>query len=165
MTKRPTTRARRILFPLIALSSSMTLVLVSGELVLRYRVETAAPAKGPKRATWLVRDADLGFKLNPEMEAVNTLGIRHPEIDPHATLFTILILGDSVAWDARGFVSLLREELEFTRQRRIEVVNASVPGYTTYQERVFFERDLAHLTPDLVILQYCANDNHDSCTS
>jgi lysophospholipase L1-like esterase len=71
-------------------------------------------------------------------------------------------MGDSIAWPRDGFVALLRERLRARQGKStIEVVNAAVPGYTTLQERRFFERDLLVLKPDLVLLQYCLNDNHD----
>jgi lysophospholipase L1-like esterase len=43
---------------------------------------------------------------------------------------------------------------------RYEVINASVPGYTSYQELLFFKRYLLQIEPDLVIWTYCLNDNH-----
>jgi lysophospholipase L1-like esterase len=39
------------------------------------------------------------------------------------------------------------------------VINAACHGYTTYQERLLLERDLLVLEPDLVLVQYCVNDN------
>ena len=65
-------------------------------------------------------------------------------------------LGDSVAQDEGSFVSLLSLQLD----GRAEVINAAVPGYTTYQERLLLERYLLPLEPDVVILQYCPNDHH-----
>src|SRR3990170_2991554 len=41
-----------------------------------------------------------------------------------------------------------------------EVINAGVPGYTSYQEVLFFKRYLSQTDPDLVIWTYCLNDNH-----
>jgi hypothetical protein len=69
-------------------------------------------------------------------------------------------LANSVAWDLEGFVALLRERLAQRDPGRVEVINAAIPGYTTYQERHLLERDLLPLHPDLVVLQYCLNDNH-----
>ena len=60
----------------------------------------------------------------------------------------------------KGFVSLIRRKMGELENQSIQVINASVPGYTTYQERLFLERDLLQLKPDLVLLQYCVNDNH-----
>jgi lysophospholipase L1-like esterase len=109
-----------------------------------------------------VPDRDLGFKLNPEWPGVNSLGIPHGEIPPvkPSGLFRLLVLGDSVAFDPSGFVGIIREELQRDRPGEIEVINASIPGFTTYQELVLLKRDLITLDPDLVILQYCLNDNY-----
>ncbi len=107
-------------------------------------------------------DPDLGFKLNPDLEDVNSFGIAHGEIarDRPDGLFRTIVLGDSVAFPKTGFVAMLRERFSSVREGPVEVINASIPGYTTYQERVLLERDLLGFKPDLVILQYCLNDNH-----
>jgi lysophospholipase L1-like esterase len=113
------------------------------------------------RATWLTEDPDLGYKLNPAHESVSSLGIRHRELGPKARDdWRIIVVGDSVAWDSDGFVSHIRDRLDADASRRFEVVNAAIPGYTTHQERILLERDLLPLRPDVVLLQYCMNDNH-----
>src|SRR5262249_15162127 len=61
-------------------------------------------------------------------------------------------------WDKPGFVDGLSDQI---RDRgAVEVINASVPGYTSYQELVFFKRYLLQTDPDLVVWAYCLNDNH-----
>jgi len=65
------------------------------------------------------------------------------------------VIGDSVAWPRDGFVQLLAEMLG----DKAEVINAAIPGYTVYQERILLERYLIQYKPDLVIQQYCLNDN------
>jgi lysophospholipase L1-like esterase len=42
---------------------------------------------------------------------------------------------------------------------RAEVINAAIPGYTVYQERILLERYLIDYKPDVIIQQYCLNDN------
>ena len=110
------------------------------------------------KGRWLVPDPVLGFRLNPAVEGVNSIGIRHVELSPEKQegKMRIVVLGDSVAWEKNGFVSQLGDRLG----ERAEVVNAAIPGYTTYQERMLFEQELLPLNPDLLILQYCLNDNH-----
>ena len=111
---------------------------------------------------WLVTDPLLGYKLNPAHPNVNALGIRHADLDGDKPpdLFRVLVLGDSVAWPYDGFVTRLRERIQELHAGPAEVINAAIPGYTTYQQRHLLERDLMRLNPDLVILQYCLNDNH-----
>ena len=148
---------KKIFFILVANAILAILLFVVGECFLRLR---AGWISGP--ADWLVADPDLGYKLNPLNEHVNSLGIRHGEIstdtaDDHARL---LILGDSVSWEEDGFVTMLRVHFDEWDAGNVEVINAAIPGYTTFQERMLLERDLLELQPDLVILQYCLNDNH-----
>ncbi len=56
------------------------------------------------------------------------------------------------------FVDLLKEK--YAPKKNIEIINASTPGYTTYQEVLFFKKYLLSLDPDVVLLSYCLNDNH-----
>ncbi len=108
---------------------------------------------------WIVPDPELGYRLNPNNEDCNSLGFRHGPIERPKPpgLFRLLVIGDSVAWDENGFVSMLHDEFS---NREIEVINAAVPGFTTYQERLFLERIAGPVEPDLVLLQFCLNDNH-----
>jgi lysophospholipase L1-like esterase len=139
------------------------------ELLVRWQVTgglvAAIHSFGPATARgegWLVPDPVLGYRLNPATEGVNRLGIRHGPLAPAPAsgTFRLVVLGDSVAFDPDGFVTLLAERLASAEGGAVEVVNASIPGYTTHQERLLFERDLAPLAPDVVLLQYCVNDNH-----
>jgi lysophospholipase L1-like esterase len=110
-------------------------------------------------SNWVIYDDQLGYRLNPKNENINSLSIRHPEIvtPKPSGLFRIIFLGDSVPWAKPGFVDHIRDTLT---QSDYEVINASVPGYTSYQEQLFFEKYLSGTDPDLVIWTYCLNDNH-----
>lgn len=103
-------------------------------------------------------DPEIGYRFNPARAGVNSLGIRNAEVPQQKSpgIARVIVLGDSVSAPADGYVSMLRERL----QGRGEVINAAVPGYTTYQERRLLELYLLPLKPDLVVLQYCLNDNH-----
>lgn len=110
----------------------------------------------------LVPDPDLGYALNPAKKGFNARGIRHGELEPgrRSEVRRVLVLGDSVSFDPGGWQDLLRERLEREHEGEVELINASIPGYTTHQERLLYEHRLADLEPDLVILQHCINDNH-----
>ena len=160
---------KRKAFASITVLASVILACAAVELVLRFRAE------GSWEAVWttlvadprphideqlrnrILPDPELGYRLNPAHESINSLGMRNAEVSPKKPqgLRRIIVVGDSVAWPPNSFVKRLGERLE-----NAEVINASVPGYTTYQERAFFERDLLALDPDLLIVQYCINDNH-----
>ena len=161
---------KRIIFSAAAILLSVTSLLLIAELVLRWREEgsvravwgtlTAGEVPFSEFAGegWFVADPALGYRLNPTRSEVNALGLMHPEIPPGTLggLPRVIVLGDSVAQDESSFASLVGEELE----GRAEVINAAIPGYTTYQERLLLERYLLPLEPDVVILQYCTNDHH-----
>ena len=150
------------------------LLFALGELLVRRHYEGSLAAAlrslaGGKRPTanldtqqMVEPDAELGYRLNRKRGGVNSLGLLGPEItrDKPANTLRILVLGDSVAMDQDGFVTMVRERLPAWRGRPVQVINAAVFGYTTYQERRWFERDLLALQPDLVLLQHCLNDNH-----
>jgi hypothetical protein len=108
----------------------------------------------------VIYDAELGYRLNPARPGINHLSVRGPEIaipKPKDT-YRILFLGDSIPWDREGFVKRFTQHIGVDPQ--YEVINASVFGYTTYQEVTFFKRYLRDTSPDVVIWVYCLNDNH-----
>ena len=111
-------------------------------------------------SNWVIYDEDIGFRLNPAREKFNAFSVRHGEIavpKPDG-VYRVLFLGDSVTWAKDGFVARVRESLG--GRGRIEVINAGVPGYTSYQEVLFYKKYLAPVAPDLVVWVYCLNDNH-----
>ncbi len=100
---------------------------------------------------------------------------RDVEPKPEGT-FRILCVGDSVTFGYRvplvfpdNPTSYVREEVAYppllekwlraaNPGREIEVVNLSVPGYTSGQGRRWLERDIAWYQPDLVTLCFGWND-------
>ncbi len=173
MSTEPSLRRRRAL--VIAVDVVViALVLAGAEFALRVRSEGGAAAAwasffgGSVRlashgeSDWLEPHPVLGYRLNTEHEPVNSLGIRHGELSAErpANSFRMLVLGDSISWQQEGWVGVLARELSDS-DRTLEVVNAAIPGYTTHQERLLFETGLAATRPDLVLLQYCFNDNHE----
>ena len=120
----------------------------------------AVPYSNLGTSNLIIYDEELGYRLNPNRENINSLSIRHHEISTPKPeqLFRIVFLGDSIPWDRSGFVSQLQSRLD--TRGSYEVINASVPGYTSYQELRFFERYVSKTDPDLVIWTYCLNDNH-----
>ncbi len=111
---------------------------------------------------WLVPDPARGYVLRPGRSGVNSLGVRHAELavvkpDDERRL---LLIGDSVTWPDDGYAALLQQAFAATTKPHIDVVNAAVPGYTTHQERCHLECLCEPVAPDLVVLQFCLNDNH-----
>jgi lysophospholipase L1-like esterase len=110
---------------------------------------------------WLQADPTRGYVLRAGVHGTNSLHIRHPELaaPKPEQVARLLVLGDSVAYPADGFVARIREAAA-AAPATMEVVNAATPGYTTHQERLHLEALLGAVAPDAVLLQYCCNDNH-----
>lgn len=71
----------------------------------------------------------------------------------------IVILGDSLPFPGVNptFVDFLKER--YKNETQIEILNASTPGYTDYQELLFLKKYLLPTDPDIVVLCYVMNDN------
>ena len=100
----------------------------------------------------------------------NSLGLRSPEVTlakPPDT-FRILVLGDSVTfgWSLRGedtYASQLASLLATLRpNQRVEVINAGVSGYGTWQELRWLQETGLALDPDVIIVQTHLNDAADN---
>lgn len=163
-------RPKRVLFILVANAIGLAIVACGAEFAVRWRSEhgflpawrslfaASSPFSELGTGNVLIADPEIGYRFNPAQAGVNSLGIRNAEVplqkSPGAA--RVIVIGDSVSAPADGYVSILREHI----RDRGEVINAAVPGYTTYQERRLLELYLLPLKPDLVVLQYCLNDNH-----
>lgn len=98
--------------------------------------------------------------------AINSLGFRGEEVSPAKPpgCWRLLALGDSMTFGMSGrqedtypvqLQDLLRRDFP---DRRIEVINAGVLGYTTLQEEALLREALPALQPDLVVLWWFHND-------
>ncbi len=119
-----------------------------------------APYSNLGTSNWVIFDEELGYRLNPRKDDFNNLSIRHGEvaIPKPEEVRRIIYLGDSIPWDEGGFVKQTRDFLK--EKGQFDVINAAVPGYTTYQEVLLYQKYLKATTPDVVIWTYCLNDNH-----
>lgn len=119
-----------------------------------------APYSDLGTSNWVIDDPDVGYRLNPAREEINRRSVRHAEIavPKKKSVFWIILLGDSIPAARNGFPDALRESL--ARVGDIELINAAVPGYTSFQEVEFFKRYLKDTEPDLILWTYCLNDNH-----
>ncbi len=102
-------------------------------------------------------------KVGGHPVATNSMGFRDREFGPpEPGVFRILVLGDSVTFGhgVPGNATFARrlEVLLSTRERRVDVLNAGVPGWSTRQERIFYERHGEELAPDLVLVGFVLND-------
>jgi len=140
---------------------------VVAELVIRYKVEAwpfEMPMVVPRYLT--PRDATLRWLFSPT-EGRNSLGLRNREIGvKNPRELRILFLGDSLVWSGETSSGKLYTEVvesSLNKARRhptthIEVINAGVPGYTTFQELEFLKLYGLDMQPDLVVLGFVLND-------
>jgi hypothetical protein len=100
------------------------------------------------------------------VETTNAWGLRSPPIqDGPPDLTRILVIGDSYAfgWGVRESDAFPRKLESLLRARRpgarIEVVNAAVPGYALYQQRIMLDRLAARFHFDLVISTFSLSND------
>jgi lysophospholipase L1-like esterase len=125
----------------------------------------------PASYNCLQRSSLLGMELRPYCHGVlprtvfdtNDLGLRSPEVRDDGSR-RILAIGDSCTWgwgvpqDASYPAVLQRLLDQRSDGARYQVINAGVPGYTSYQGLLYLrERGLA-LHPSILILGYGFND-------
>ena len=94
---------------------------------------------------------------------VNAHGFRDRAFGPRRPgVFRILVLGDSVTFGhgqpvEATYVRRLEAALA-ADGLRVEVLNAGIPGWSTYQQRRFYEDEGGALAPDLVLVGFVLND-------
>jgi len=98
-------------------------------------------------------------------EGRNSLGLRNREVGQKKDQFRILFLGDSLVFSSETTSGLLYTQVVEERlnkenkgEKEIEIINAGIPGYTTYQELEFLKVHGLDMNPDLVILGFVFND-------
>jgi len=117
---------------------------------------------------WLFRGLPfVNYALSPSYPGINSLGYRGPEITipkPDG-VFRIVAMGGSTTYgdqimDSRDtypaqLETILKNEDGYTQ---VEVVNAGVPSYTSWEILVNFEFRILDLQPDMVIFYEAIND-------
>jgi lysophospholipase L1-like esterase len=169
----------------------VTLFLIEGgsHLVLRFLPEDAAPITAGTEGEWseLLKsmyraDDELFFRLRPSISIettenprifdlkTNALGYRGAEIERSKPpgVYRILCIGDSCtfgsgAGDQKTWPAQLQSLLASRHpDRTIEVINAGVPGFTSYQGRRLLETEGWGLDPDLVLFAAGYNDQFNA---
>jgi lysophospholipase L1-like esterase len=116
----------------------------------------------------LAPGVSLGRTGNPRIFDVqtNSLGLRGPEVareKPDGT-FRVLCIGDSCTFGsgAAGDQTYPARTEQLLRARRpdrpIEVLNAGVPGFTSYQGMMYLRSEGLSLDPDVVVVALGFND-------
>lgn len=116
----------------------------------------------------------LRYVPRPGSHGISSYGIRdrHYDEEKPPNGVRIVTIGDSVGYGFcndrevlspdQVFAKQLERNLQQSSKSPVEVINLSVSGYDTVQEVEFLvEKGLA-LDPDVVLVQYCLNDNFDA---
>jgi len=140
------------------------IILSGAEIILR--VFPIYKSTHQARAGFVIPDKDLLWRLQPREYgelATNSLGFRDTAYNSAADV-KIVVLGDSVSWGdgmlstKQTFPYLLERHLNKKNRTVFEVINASVPGYSTFQHHVQLKKLSKKVQPQFVILQFCLND-------
>ena len=88
----------------------------------------------------------------------NSLGLRGGDISQTKIKPRIIALGNSCTFgwgveESEIFTSLLQNQLD-----KYEVINAGVPGYSSFQGKIFYESKIAGLKPDILLILFAWND-------
>ncbi len=151
---------------ILLLFAALLFVFIAAEAFLALRGIQPQQRESKEPATHRVVEESHVYEMIPGMNEANALGFRGPVISsdkPEGT-FRILVLGDSVSFGyavkpEEAFPALLEEKLQdLFPEKTIEVVNAGVMGYTTYNEVEWLRNRGMALDPDLVLLSFCLND-------
>jgi lysophospholipase L1-like esterase len=158
--------SRRILTGENVLLVSVTLILAL--IILEILTRTFFPNDPPLFIA--SDDPQLIYELNPQHLEINSLGMRQTEFDP-STLhdqFVIAVIGDSHTYSVKStnrensFPARLEHHLRVLSGQNVKVLNLGVPGYNMHQELEVLRVKAMPFRPNLVILQYCINDEHIS---
>jgi lysophospholipase L1-like esterase len=113
------------------------------------------------------------FELRPSQQAfthdkptkINALGLRGRDvaIPKPASIYRIVVIGDSVTFgngvgDDETYSAQLERMVRETGLRDVEVINAGIPAYDTWQQALLLEELILSLEPNLVLLGFYEND-------
>ena len=172
MTERSNTPlSRRLLYTALVILGLMAFLEVGTRVLFTDQVDEATNGPPPidPETPNLTGDPYLLWKLKPGLRyemgivsAINTRGFRGPEWDTTKPegVRRILAVGDSSVFgfgveDEQVFTARVHKALENS-----EVINAGVPGYSTYQVINLLEMNALAYSPDLVVIGNLWSDNN-----
>ncbi|MCP4705178.1 MAG: SGNH/GDSL hydrolase family protein [candidate division Zixibacteria bacterium] len=121
------------------------------------------------------RDTNLFWKLRPSQVItsrffennefkINSFGLRGEEVPKQSDKIRIVGLGNSCTfgWHTPENEIYLRQLEKLinadTTLPQVEIINAGVPGYTSFQGQYFFENHISALESDIVLMMFGWND-------
>ena len=115
----------------------------------------------------------LNYALNPDYKTDltkhNSFGFRGAEIqlEKPDSLFRIVCLGGSTTYSAyigddnKAYPFLVEQKLKLQYDyKNIEVINAGVPGYNSWESLINLQFKVLDLNPDMIIVYHGTNDVH-----
>ncbi len=167
---------RRVLFACVAVAVGL-LVLEGGLRLLGYRPLPTAPVTRNREIlhqyTKFRPSPTLTWELTPGWQGregggevrINSMGLREREMSrpkPEG-MRRILVLGDSVAFGhwveaEQAFPRRLELALAPHLPGSVQVINAGVPGYSTFQQLTWLEETGWSMEPDIVVVAFVLND-------
>ena len=123
------------------------------------RRQAAAEDTGSGSEFWAMYDPDLGYRLNAGWKDISADGFRDHSVGPKNKRPRILFLGDSVGYFGDNIEDTLVGHMR-AGMSQVEVINASVPGYTNFQELGLLKKFGLKYEPDVVAVEFCLNDLH-----
>jgi hypothetical protein len=155
----PTGHLKR-LFSLAVFLGAWMIAEGAARLVFSQPIREFVPSANPR----------LIYESNPAYPGINSLGMRQGEVDRSglSNRFVIAVIGDSHAYGAfsvhpaNSFPARLEYHLNANANAKVTVLNFGVPGYNMVQELEVLEAKALSFHPNLIVLQYCINDDHIS---
>lgn len=162
---------RRLLPRLLVPIAAVVLLLLLLEAAVR-GYEAARPLfaggnvdHGPPVPLHVVTGEPFLYGLNPSHPDISPQGTRDEAVavPKPAGTFRVLVLGDSLAYGAavaadETFPNRLEAALRERAGPKAEVVNASVSGYTAYNELQYYLSKGRGFGADVVVVAFCMND-------
>jgi lysophospholipase L1-like esterase len=165
------TRLTNTALVLASVAVTLGVTAAAGEAVVRYRERTrdTVPASMPflfyrheRLRQALVRDQGYyqwvnvnasGFRGHP-VEVAKADGVLRVMVVGGSTVFDSTVDGDDQAWPAR-----LEHHLGcLLPNRKVEVINAGVPGYVMLDNLIRLQSELYEFKPDILVLYQAHND-------
>lgn len=147
---------------LLLVVASVVLCFVAAELLGRFWLSDW-PFEEPMRSLAYLTEKDKTLRWRyPPSDSRNSLGLRNEEVrEKLPGTLRVVVLGDSMVWSGETSSGRLYTEVvehELSRRLPVEVINAGVPGYTTYQALEFLRIYGLDMRPDIVLHGITFND-------
>lgn len=166
-----------VIFPcLLLIVLEIGLKIIGVKSLYQQKFEAKSNTKFRDDHSFYLIDKDLLWRLQPDTSKVvdknlykiNSHGLRSPEftIAKQSGVYRIAVFGDSstfglnLPYNEIYHQYLLYELEKRYPQKKFEVINFGVPGYSSKQGLVVFYQWIDKINPDLIIVSFGANDGY-----